>query len=173
LISITYSKDSPIAREELKFSRFVDKLRKKFTIFLLDIFRKQLILKNIITPNDWNRIKSFVYIDFQRDSYYTEIKNAEIFSERLAIVNDANNYTGNFFSKEYIWKSILQFSDEQIDEMKTQMKNEAKKGNKEPEESTDMNNQNFGGSDDMFSGGGDETTSLDSSTTDSTSEPLV
>lgn len=169
--TVTYSKDSPIAREELKFSRFVDKLRKKFTIFLLDIFRKQLILKNIITPNDWNRIKGFIYIDFQRDSYYTEIKNAEIFSERLAIVNDANNYVGNLFSKEYLWKSILQFSDEQIDEMKTQMKNEAKKDDT-PEESTDMNNQNFGGSDDMFGGGGD--TPMDSGTgIDPTTEPLV
>ena len=137
--TVTYSKDTPITREELKFSRFVDKLRKKFTIFLIDIFRKQLILKNIITPNDWNRIKSHVYIDFQRDSYYTEIKNAEIFSDRLAIVNDANNYVGNLFSKEFIWKSILMFNDDEIATIKSQIKEEAESTGKD--EVADMNNQ--------------------------------
>lgn len=120
--TISYSKDSAIAREELKFARFIDKERKKFVNFLYDLLRKQLILKGIITPNDWYRIKPFIYIDFQRDSFYSELKNAEILSDRITIINDANQYVGTLLSEEFLWKEILRFTDDQIEEIKEQNK---------------------------------------------------
>ena len=147
--TITYSKDSAIAREELKFSKFIDKLRKKFINFLYDLLRKQLILKGYITPNDWYRIKSYIYIDFQRDSFYTEIKNAELLSDRLDMLNSANTYSGTLLSKEFMWKEILNFNSEQIDEIKEQMKKEKEEEDGNPEDQP-LDNE-FG---DL--GGGDE-----------------
>lgn len=150
--SITYSKDSAIVREELKFSKFIDKIRKKFTNFLYDILRKQLILKGIITPNDWYRIKSYIYIDFQRDSFYSEIKNAELLSDRLDMLNSANTFVGSLLSKEFLWKEILRFSSEQIDENKEKMKLE-----KEEESGKDPMDDGMGGGDEFGDlGGGDE-----------------
>lgn len=152
--TITYSKDSAITREELKFARFIDKLRKKFINFLYDLLRKQLILKGIITPNDWYRVKKFIFIDFQRDSFYTEIKNAELLSDRLSIINDANNYVGNLFSKEFLWKSILMFNDDQIQAIKDQIK-EDKEGDGEEENPNQSASSEdlFGSGDDMGGGG--------------------
>lgn len=147
--TISYSKDSAIAREELKFARFIDKERKKFVNFLYDLLRKQLILKGIITPNDWYRIKPFVYIDFQRDSFYSELKNAEILSDRLTIINDANQYVGSLLSQEYLWKEILRFTDDQIEQIKEQNKKAKEKPDDEESE------------DDFSSSGGDD--SFDSS----------
>lgn len=146
--TISYSKDSAIAREELKFARFIDKERKKFVNFLYDLLRKQLILKGIITPNDWYRIKSFIYIDFQRDSFYSELKNAEILSDRLTIINDANQYVGTLLSEEFLWKEILRFTDDQIEEIKEQNK----KAKEKPEEDDSSSSM---GEEDSFDTSGD------------------
>lgn len=148
--SITFSKDSAIIREELKFSRFIDKQRKKFILFLYDLLRKQLILKSIITPSDWYRIKPFLFIDFQRDSYYSELKDAEILSERISMVNDAQQLQGTFISKEFIWKEILRLTDDKIAILKEQMLSEIEE-NKSSKNNTDDNTE---GGDDLF--GGDE-----------------
>lgn len=109
-----FSKDAVIVREELKFARFIDKLRKRFSIFLYDLLKKQLILKCIISPSDWPRIKDYIFIDYQRDSYFSELKDTELLSNKLDLLGNANNFLGTFFSKEYIWKTILNLSDDEI-----------------------------------------------------------
>lgn len=129
-----FSKDTAIVREELKFARFIDKLRKRFSIFLYDLLKKQLILKCIISPSDWSKIKDFIYIDYQRDSYFSEIKDAELMSDKLDILNSANSYVGTFFSKEYIWKNIMNMTDDQIQQEKDRIKLEKEEESNNPEE---------------------------------------
>lgn len=122
--SFTYSKDSAIIREELKFARFIDKQRKKFSMFLYDILRKQLILKNLITPSEWNNIKQDIYIRFQRDSFYSEIKDAELLSDRVSLMNDMTSFMGTIFSNNFIYKKVLKMTSEEIEQLQNELKEE-------------------------------------------------
>lgn len=124
--TVSYSKDSAIIREELKFARFIDKLRKKFSFFLYDLLRKQLILKNIISPIDWEEMKQNIFIKFQKDSFYTEMKQTELLSDRISLLNDMNAYVGVLFSNEYIYKNVLKMSEDQVEEIQQQLKEEKK-----------------------------------------------
>ena len=133
----SFSKDSVIIREELKFARFIDKLRKRFTTFLYDLLKKQLILKAIISPNDWKKIKDYLYIDYQRDSYYSEIKDAELLSDRLELLNSSSQFVGTYFSKEYVQKEILKMSDDDIIQENERIIKE--KESDIPEEQPDIN----------------------------------
>ena len=122
--SFTYSKDSAIIREELKFARFIDKQRKKFSMFLYDILRKQLILKNLITPSEWNNIKQDIYIRFQRDSFYSEIKDAELLSDQVSLMNDMTSFMGTIFSNNFIYKKVLKMTSEEIEQLQNELKEE-------------------------------------------------
>jgi len=116
--NFTYSKDSAIVREELKFSKFIDKLRKHFVIFLYDLLKKQLILKGIFSPEDWNQLRQYIFIDFQKDSFYSEMKEVELLSEKLDMATTAVQFNGTLLSNDFIWKKIFKFTDEEIEEIK-------------------------------------------------------
>lgn len=133
----TYSKDSAIIREELKFARFIDKIRNKFAFFLYDLLRKQLILKGLITPLDWDRLKQYIFIEFQRDSFYSEIKETELISDRISLLNDMNQFVGVLFSNEYVYKKILKLTNDEVEEMQKQLKDE--KENKKIKDGTAVN----------------------------------
>ena len=106
---------SEISRDELKFSRFIDKLRTKFAGIFYQALEKQLVLKNITTLEEWPALKTNIHFDFNRDNHFTELKEAELMQERLNLLRDAEEYTGKYFSKEYIRRNILRQSDEDID----------------------------------------------------------
>lgn len=117
---------SEITRDEIKFAKFVTRLRIKFSILFDSILEKQLVMKNIIKPDDWPNIKNALKYKYAVDNHFEELKQIDIRRERMSLLGDINNYKGEYFSKEWIYKNILQFSDEEIDEMKKQIDDELK-----------------------------------------------
>ena len=83
-----------ITRDELKFTKFVARLRKRFTLFFSDILKTQLVLKGVITIEDWSRIKEHIQYTFLKDGYFAELKNAEILRERLSLAQEVSPYVG-------------------------------------------------------------------------------
>ena len=106
-----------ISRDELKFQKFIDRLRNRFANLFYDILKKQLILKNVITEDDWNSWKNKVTIDFLRENHFAEVKEAELLRERIQSLDQITNYVGEYFSKEWVQKNVLLFDDETIDNM--------------------------------------------------------
>ena len=113
-----------ITRDELKFTKFVQRLRKKFTTLFLDMIRTQLLLKGVIAMDEWDHFKEHIQFDFLQDGHFTELKNAEILRERLDMLGQVESYVGTYFSKEYVKKQILRMSDEEIEEIDNQLKDE-------------------------------------------------
>jgi len=105
---------SEITRDEVKFSRFVDKLRHKFSILFLDILRIQLILKGILPSEEWDEIKEFITFDYQKDSHFVEMKESEIYRERANTLRELDEYVGKYFSTNWIRKNILRQSEDEI-----------------------------------------------------------
>jgi hypothetical protein len=136
----TLGRSSEISRDELKFQKFIDRLRRRFSNLFLNILKKQLILKNIITEEDWDSWKSNIIVDFVRDNHFTELKDAEILQSRLSVLGQAQTYVGEYFSREWIWKNVLYLDDDEIEKMKEEMENE--KGEAQPPETeTDPTDQ--------------------------------
>ena len=106
-----------ISRDELKFQKFIDRLRNRFSMLFYEILKKQLILKNIITEEDWNSWKHDLNIDYLRDNHFSELKEAELLREKLQSLDQVSNYVGEYFSKEWVQKNVLLFSDDEIDQM--------------------------------------------------------
>ena len=113
-----------ITRDELKFTKFVQRIRKRFVALFNDILRTQLILKGVIAEEEWNSFKEHIQFDFLQDGHFTELKNAEVLRERLDMLSQAEAYVGEFFSKEWVRKNILRMSDEEIDEIEQQIDGE-------------------------------------------------
>ena len=119
---------SEITRDELKFTKFVQRLRKKFTELFNDIMRTQLVLKGVIAEQDWHIVKDCIMYDFIQDGHFAELKNAELQRERLALANEMRDYVGKFYSVNYIRKNILKQNDREIEEMDKQIKREIDDG---------------------------------------------
>jgi len=126
-------RSTEISRDELKFQKFIDRLRQRFSTLFREILRKQLILKGIITEEDWDEWSNKIYFDFARDNHFTELKDAEILRERLQTLDQISNYTGEdgYFSKEWVMKNVLMFSDDDI-------KNIGQQKDEEPEPEQDQ-----------------------------------
>ena len=129
-------RSTEISRDEVKFQKFIDRLRSKFSSLFLGILRKQLLLKGIITEQDWEQWKSDVYVDFQRDNHFTELKDAELLRERLQTLDQISQYVGEYFSREWVMKNVMMFSEEDINQMKDEVEGENTAGGDEeqPEE---------------------------------------
>lgn len=117
-------RSTEITRDEVKFQRFVDRLRRRFSSLFTNILKKQLILKGIITEQDWETWRTDIYVDYARDNHFTELKDAELLQNRLGILDQVSQYTGEYFSREWIMKNVMQFSDEDIQNMKDQVEAE-------------------------------------------------
>ena len=118
-------RSTEISRDELKFQKFIDRLRRRFAHLFYDILRKQLILKGIITEDDWNLMKNDIIVDYIRDNHFTELRDGELLRERIQTLDQISNYVGEYFSKEWIQKNVLQLSDEDIENMNKQISGEA------------------------------------------------
>ena len=121
-------RSTEINRDEVKFQKFIDKIRKRFSKLFTDILRKQLILKGIITDADWNLWKNDITVDFLRDNHFTELKDSEILQNRLNTMDQISQYVGEYFSREWVMKNVMQMSEEDIDEMKAQVEAENESG---------------------------------------------
>jgi hypothetical protein len=117
-------RSSEITRDELKFQKFIDRVRTKFSGLFLEVLKRQLILKKIIVPSDWNHIKQDLIIDFIKDNYYAELKEAEMLKERLETLSMVDEYVGTYYSKEWIRKNILRQDEEEIAEIDKQIETE-------------------------------------------------
>ena len=117
-----------ITRDELKFTKFVQRLRKRFTQVFNDVLKTQLVLKGIITIEDWTKIKEHIQYTFLKDGYFAELKNAEMLRERLSLAQEVSPYVGKYYSVEYVRKNILQQTDEDILEIDGQIASEIKQG---------------------------------------------
>jgi hypothetical protein len=113
-----------ISRDELKFTKFVGRLRKKFTELFSDILRTQLVLKGIIADEDWATIHSGLSYDFLTDGHFSELKESEMLKDRIALADSMVNYVGKYFSHKYIRKNILKQSDRDMEEIDEQISEE-------------------------------------------------
>ena len=124
-------RSTEVSRDELKFQKFIDRLRTRFAHLFYDILKKQLILKGVIAEEDWNNMKNDITIDYVRDNHFTELKEAELLREKLQTLDQISNYVGEYFSKEWIQKNVLQFSDEDIEKINKEISGEQEE---QPEE---------------------------------------
>ena len=127
-------RSTEISRDEVKFQKFIDRLRKRFSSLFLGILRKQLVLKGIITEQDWEDWKNDIQIDYVRDNHFTELKNSELLKERLGTLDQISQYVGEYFSREWVMKNVMMMNDEDIEEMKQQVEAENANGDDEDEE---------------------------------------
>jgi hypothetical protein len=121
-------RSSEILRDEVKFSKFVARLRKRFSYMFNDMLKTQLILKNIITPEDWEVMEEHIQYDFLYDNHFAELKEAELLNERIGMVQTAEPYVGKYFSQDYVRRKILRQTDQEIIEQDVQIKKEIEAG---------------------------------------------
>ena len=117
-------RSAEITQDELKFQKFIARLRLRFSQLFLDTLEKQLILKGILTLEDWSEYKNKILFNFNTDNYFAELKDAEILRERIATLQQVQPYIGMFYSQEWVKKNILQQSDDDITAMVKQMSGE-------------------------------------------------
>ena len=121
-------RSSEILRDELKFTKFVGRLRKRFSNMFNDMLKTQLILKNICTPEDWETMSEHIQYDFLYDNHFSELKETELMTERLNMVATAEPYVGKYFSQDYLRRKILRQTDEEIIEQDKLIDKEIKTG---------------------------------------------
>jgi len=121
-------RSSEILRDELKFTKFVGRLRKRFSNMFNDMLKTQLILKNVITPEDWESMSEHIQYDFLYDNHFSELKEAELMNERLTLAQAADPYIGKYYSQDYVRRKILRQTDMEIIEQDKLIEQEIKEG---------------------------------------------
>ena len=119
---------SEITRDELKFSKFVDRLRNKFSDVFNQALRVQCVLKGICTDEEFELFKENIHYDFIKDNNFSELKEAELISNRLTLLQSVDPYTGRYFSQKWIQQNVLRLTDDEIEEMDTQIEKEKEMG---------------------------------------------
>jgi hypothetical protein len=117
-----------ITRDELKFSKFVDRLRNKFADLFDQALRVQCVLKGICTDEEWVEFRQHIHYDYIKDNNFTELKDAELMKERLSLLANVDPYTGRYFSQSWIQRNVLRLTDDQIGEMQKEMDMEKEAG---------------------------------------------
>jgi hypothetical protein len=125
---------SEITRDELKFGKFVGRLRLRFSHIFDKLLETQLLLKGICTRNEWNQMREEISYDYQSDAHFAELKNTEIMKERLGILSDIDGYVGKYFSINYIRTNILHQSEDDIKQMDEEMEEDKAKMEESPDE---------------------------------------
>ena len=121
-------RSSEILRDELMFSKFVGRLRKRFSGLFTDLLRTQLILKNIVTPEDFDKMAEHIQFDYKYDNHFAELKDHELMTERLNIMVAIEPYIGTYYSRDYVKRKVLRQTDEEIEEMQQEMEQENEAG---------------------------------------------
>jgi len=110
-------RSTEISRDEVKFQKFIDKLRKKFSKLFLQLLKKQLLLKGVITEEDWNNWKNNITVDYITDSHFSELKENEVIREKVQTLDMVSQYVGDYFTKDWVYRNILQYNDDDIKEL--------------------------------------------------------
>jgi len=119
---------SEISRDELKFTKFVGRLRKKFTELFNDLLRTQLIIKGVISETEWPLVRDSIFYDFLQDGHFAELKNTEMLRERLNLAREVRDYVGKYFSVNYVRRKILKQTESEIKKMDAEIKKEIDDG---------------------------------------------
>ena len=122
--NFSLGRTTEITRDELKFTKFIQKLRKKFVVLFTDILKTQLLLKGIIATEDWDNMREHIQYDFLKDGHFAELKEAELLRDRIDALDSIQSYIGTFFSKEYVLKKVLRMTDSEVEEMRDQIARE-------------------------------------------------
>lgn len=122
-------RSTEVNRDELKFQKFIERLRMRFSHLFYGILKKQLILKGVITEEDWEEWKNDITVDYVKDNHFAELRDAEMLRERLQSMDMVSQYVGEYFSKEWVQKNVLMMDDETIENIQKQIN-----GEQEPEE---------------------------------------
>ena len=123
--NFSLGRSTEITRDELKFTKFTQRLRKKFTPIFTDILKTQLVLKGVMTIEEFHNIKELISYDFLQDGHFAELKESEIMKEKLDTLSQIESYVGTFFSKRYVQQNVLRLTDTEIDDMQKQINKEA------------------------------------------------
>jgi len=115
---------SEITRDELKFSRFVNRLRTRFSEIFHILLERQLLLKGVITAQEWKEMQDDIHYDFMEDNHFAELKDSEILENRLRLLADVDQYTGKYFSVSWIQKNVLRQSEEDIEQIQQEIEDE-------------------------------------------------
>ncbi len=146
-----------ITRDELKFQKFIDRLRRKFSQLFYDVLKTQLVLKGICNSDEWETIyKEAIKIKFQTDNSFSELKNQELVTNRMALLPQVDQYLAKFFSKKWIQKNILQLSNEDIEQMDKEIEEEKDDPTAKPSMMQDPNAMQPPGADDTQGGFGQD-----------------
>ena len=127
-------RSSEITRDELKFQKFLGRLRKKFSTLFIDLLKTQLILKGIVTEEEWKEFSQDIAIDYIKDTHFSELKDSEILRERLGTLREMDEYVGKYYSAEWVRKNVLMQTDEDIEEIDKQIEAEGPPEGEEDEE---------------------------------------
>lgn len=122
--TFSLGRTTEITREEIKFNKFIERLRKKFANIFLEALRVQLIAKGIIRSDEWDDMVNLMRVDFQRDNHFTEMKNNELMQQRVAMLQQVDPYVGKYYSSAWIRKNVLMLTEEQVKEMDKEMLND-------------------------------------------------
>src|SRR6056300_242809 len=126
---------SEITRDELKFGKFIARLRYRFSELFNILLEKQLLLKGVVTKEEWKEIKSMISYDYHEDNHFSELKNSEILRERLNTLRELDEYVGRYYSIEWVRKSVLMQTEDEIEEIDKQM---AQEGEQEPQDDEEV-----------------------------------
>ena len=117
-----------ITRDEVKFKKFVDRCRKRFSDLFMQLLKTQLLLKGVITKEDWSTWKESITFSYIEDNYFSELKKQDMLRERFSMLSDMSDYVGKYVSQAWITKNILRFSDEEMKEIEKQIDSEKAAG---------------------------------------------
>ena len=117
-------RNSEITRDEIKFSKFVNRLRSKFSELFLVLLEKQLMLKGVMTLGEWAEVRDLLKFDFQEDNHFSELRDGEILRERMTLLQDIDQYTGRYFSQKWIRENVLKQTEEDIEQIDQEIEGE-------------------------------------------------
>lgn len=117
-----------ITRDEVKFKKFVDRCRKRFSDIFMQLIKTQLLLKGVITKDDWNIWKESISFSYIEDNYFSELKKQDMLRERFSMLSDLSDYVGKYVSHAWVVKNILRFSDEEVKEIGDEINAETEAG---------------------------------------------
>ena len=121
-------KTTEVLRDELKFTKFIGRMRKRFSELFQDILKTQLILKGVISPEDWDDMKEHIQYDYLFDNHFNELKEIEMMNQRMMTVTQMDPFVGKYFSVEFVRKNILGQTDKDMKEIDKQMKGDIASG---------------------------------------------
>tara|TARA_B100001093_G_scaffold29936_1_gene25992 strand:+ start:1855 stop:3342 length:1488 start_codon:yes stop_codon:yes gene_type:complete len=134
----TLGRSTEISRDEVKFKKFIDRLRKRFSDVFMQLLKTQLLLKSVITKEDWEDWKNYIAFDYIEDNYFSELKESEIMRERFDMLGQVDEYAGKYVSIEWIAKNVLRMDDDAIKDMEDQINKEKESGATDSDDDLDF-----------------------------------